>query len=159
MKISTLLNTQESAPLRTQYRHGNLGLLVFKVLTKAGSFILCITCIFSFQALPARGNTGITLLGSYLQIFILVAAICSLWVLFWRPLPLLGEWPAQWLCLLNDFDKEELKNGLEGTGVGKGKVGGYIGETRVWLSERYGGGGEMRLETVRGSVKGGWESV
>ncbi|KAF8865247.1 hypothetical protein BDZ45DRAFT_668692 [Acephala macrosclerotiorum] len=69
MKISTLLNTQESAPLRTQYRHGNLGLLVFKVLTKAGSFILCITCIFSFQALPARGNTGITLLGSYLQIF------------------------------------------------------------------------------------------
>ncbi|CZR55451.1 uncharacterized protein PAC_05339 [Phialocephala subalpina] len=154
IKISMLLNGMESASLKTQYLHGNSGVLALRVISKALGFILQISCLFSFTTILGNG-TGITPLGAYLQIFLLVAASCAIWVVFWSPLPLLGEWPAQWLYLLNEFDKEELRGGLEGTSLGNGTVRGDIGETRVWLCEKSrrgdeaGMGMQLRLSTTR----------
>ncbi|KAN0119241.1 hypothetical protein V8E51_001449 [Hyaloscypha variabilis] len=99
-------------------------------------------------------GTGMTLFGFVLQVLLICAGICALDLCFWHPMPL-GSWQAQWLSLLNDFDREEMRTTLAGTSVGKHAV---KGQKRVFLSsEQFGEGGlfHLVLSTESGKVQVG----
>lgn len=76
-------------------------------------------------------GTGMTLLGIVLQAVVLVVTLLVLGLLLWPNLPLLTEWPAQWLSLLQDMDKNTMQENLRGTSVGQNCV---HGEELLFLS-------------------------
>jgi hypothetical protein len=79
---------------------------------------------FIAQGLVFDHGTGMTLLGIILQAIVLLIAFLVLGLLLWPTLPLLTEWPAQWLSLLQDIDKDTLREALKGTSVGQHEVRG-----------------------------------
>jgi len=104
-------------------------------------------------------GTGMTLFGFVLQGLLICAGISALGLCFWHPMPLLGSWQAQWLSLLNYFDREEMRTTLAGTSLGKNAV---KGQKRVFLfSEQFGEGGlfYLVLSTESGKVQVGGDYI
>ncbi|CZR49471.1 uncharacterized protein FPRO_15831 [Fusarium proliferatum ET1] len=66
-------------------------------------------------------KTGMAALGMALQGLVIVAAIVALCLIIWPRLPLLTEWPAQWLALAEGLDhavvKEAVKGGVTASSV------------------------------------------
>lgn len=86
--------------------------------------------------IPLHG-TGMTILGDFLQGFIVLLSLLTLLLLFWPTLPLVGEWPAQWLGLIYGLSPGKVQEAVEGTSVGRNEAGGRV---RVWLGS---GGGDV----------------
>jgi hypothetical protein len=76
-------------------------------------------------------GTGMTGLGIVLQGVVVLVCFLSMLVPLWRPLPLLSEWPGQWLLLASDLDRSTIRGNLKGVSTGKGRAN---GETMVWLA-------------------------
>ncbi|MCJ1394154.1 hypothetical protein MMC18_007032 [Xylographa bjoerkii] len=109
--------------------------------------------------LIANFGTQMTLFGFVLQILLVCAGLAAIGLFSWSPLPLLGEWPAQWLSLLNEFDKGGMGKSLEGTSVGGNAA---TGQTTVFLSsERVEGVGTFHLvlSTESGKVGVGRDHI
>lgn len=86
-----------------------------------------------------------TALGMALQGLVIVTAIMALCLIVWPRLPLLTEWPVQWLALAEGLDhavvKEAVKGGVTASSVESSAV--------VFLSLSHGGSNEVRLTGVR----------
>jgi len=78
-----------------------------------------------------------TLLGAVLQGLIILVCLLTLLLLFWPTLPLVTEWPAQWLGLVCGISPAKVQEAVEGTSAGKNEV---KGDVWVYLSS---GGGDM----------------
>lgn len=76
-------------------------------------------------------GTGMTGLGIALQGVVVLLCVLGMLVLLWTPLPLLSEWPGQWLALASRLDTSTIRGNLKGVSIGKGRVS---GETMVWLA-------------------------
>ncbi len=70
-------------------------------------------------------------LGISLQGVVVLVCFLSMLVLLWRPLPLLSEWPGQWLVLASGLERSSIHGNLKGASIGKGRMN---GETMVWLT-------------------------
>jgi predicted benzoate:H+ symporter BenE len=90
-------------------------------------------------------RTGMTRLGIALQGLAIMTAIVAMCLIIWPRLPLLTEWPAQWLALVEGLDKtvvkEAVKDGATGISVES--------KTVVFLSSSAEEGGELRLICAR----------
>jgi hypothetical protein len=75
-------------------------------------------------------GTGMTGLGIALQAFVVLVCCISMFILLWKPLPLLGEWPGQWLLLASGLDRRIVAGNLKGVSAGGGRAS---GDTTVWL--------------------------
>lgn len=101
-----------------------------------------------------NAGTGMTLMGMALQALALLTAIVALVILFWPGLPLITEWPAQWLGIVNSGD-EMVKEVLRGTSVGENAARGG-GGGKVFLStESSEGGCKLKLLRERGVIEKG----
>jgi len=96
--------------------------------------------------LPLNG-TGMTQLGVVLQALIIVLCVLTLIMLFIPVLPLVTEWPAQWLGLVYGLSPSKIQEVVEGTSAGRNAAkqsnGGQREEGRdgwVWLGS---GGGDV----------------
>jgi hypothetical protein len=87
-------------------------------------------------------GTGMTMVGIVLQALVLFISLCVLLVQAWPVLPLISEWPAQWIALVQDLDYTTLQHETSCTSSGRGEV---TGETRVFLSSANVDGGQLRL--------------
>jgi hypothetical protein len=108
--------------------------------------------------IPDHG-TGMTLLGAILQGLIIILSLFTLVLLFIPVLPLVTEWPAQWLGLVYGLSPSRVQEVVEGTSAGKNsaKDSGDMKDTWVWLGS---GGGDMLegcpyliLSTEKGQVR------
>ncbi|KAH7224413.1 uncharacterized protein BKA55DRAFT_584572 [Fusarium redolens] len=97
------------------------------------------------EGIIRASRTGMTALGIALQGLAIMAAIMAMCLIIWPRLPLLTEWPAQWLALGKGLDKtiikEVAKDGATGSSV-KSKV-------VVFLSSSTEERGELRLTCAR----------
>jgi len=75
-------------------------------------------------------GTRMTRIGMALQIIILMVALRAMGIVAWGALPLVKEWPAQWINLVSQLDKEMLMESLEGTSTGGNFV---TGNARVFI--------------------------
>jgi hypothetical protein len=73
-------------------------------------------------------GTGMTIIGMTLQGLALFVALLALGLLSWPALPLLGEWPAQWLGLMDGTSRDLVREAITGTSVGQGAV-----RSDVWV--------------------------
>jgi hypothetical protein len=67
-------------------------------------------------------RTGMTVLGIALQALALVLALWALGTLLVPTLPLISEWPAQWLGIVGSLDRDEIAAAVEGTSGGQNWV-------------------------------------
>lgn len=90
--------------------------------------------------LPEKG-TAQTTLGVLLQGLIHLFSLLTLALLFTPILPIVSEWPAQWLGLVYGLIPSKVQEIVEGTSVGENAAGllGGREEGRLWLGS---GGGE-----------------
>jgi hypothetical protein len=96
--------------------------------------------------IPSHG-TGMTQLGVVLQALIIALSVCTLILLFIPVLPLVTEWPAQWLGLVYGLSPSKVQAAVEGTSAGRNAAKdsnwGQCTERKegqVWLSS---GGGDV----------------
>jgi hypothetical protein len=96
-------------------------------------------------------GTGMTMVGIVLQFILLVVALGGIGIAVWNALPLVKEWPAQWISLVSQLDKEFLTDSLEGTSTGESWV---TGNTRVFICsmKRHGQPPRLILSTSRGDI-------
>jgi hypothetical protein len=105
-------------------------------------------------------GTGMTLLGAVLQGLIILLGLLTILLLLWPTLPLLSEWPAQWLGLVVGLSPARVQEAVEGTSVGRNEAG---REMLVWM--RSGGGDVLEgrpwltLSREKGRVRMGREHV
>lgn len=99
-------------------------------------------------------GTGMTSMGLALQAIALFISILAVAVLFWPSLPLLGEWPAQWLGLTGEVGEGMAQQALRGTSVGQNAVKG--GE-RLFLTSRHkeNGSRHLVLTVEKGEIANG----
>jgi hypothetical protein len=90
-----------------------------------------------------------TSLGLALQGAVLGISIVALVLIFWLSLPLLTEWPAQWLGLSDALDRQMVLRCVEGTSTGEGKVRFY---GKAWLFSEHRSTEELGGDT--GNVAG-----
>lgn len=92
-----------------------------------------------------QSRTGTTAIGLAVQATVILTSIACLAVLGWPALPLLTEWPAQWLYLSaggsasRGLEREVVKEATKGTGSGQGKA---RGDRMLFLSAPGSGDGE-----------------
>jgi hypothetical protein len=67
-------------------------------------------------------RTGMTMLGLVLQGLAIGVAIWALGTILVPVLPLIGEWPAQWLGIVGGLDREEIEAMVEGASTGQNAV-------------------------------------
>jgi hypothetical protein len=89
--------------------------------------------------IPNHG-TGMTLLGVILQGLIILFSLFTLALLLFPILPLITEWPAQWLGLMYGVSPSKVQEAVDGTSVGKNAA---KGDVWVYLSSW---GGDMMEE-------------
>jgi hypothetical protein len=94
------------------------------------------------KGLIFNNGTGMTLIGLVLQVVVLVVTLLAIGLQFWPTLPLVREWPAQWLALLQDMDRDYMRRALSGVSVGQKAV---RGEEVVFLHSAETEDGETRL--------------
>jgi hypothetical protein len=87
----------------------------------------------AFALLPHVGATSFSCFGAL--VFMLLSCLLSCFLCLVFAL-LLGGWLAQWLPLLNEFDKGEMGKSLEGAYVGGNAA---TDQTTVFLSSEHGG--------------------
>jgi hypothetical protein len=80
--------------------------------------------------IPNHG-TGMTFLGVILQSLITLLSLFILALLFFPILPLITEWPAQWLGLMYGVSPSKVQEAVDGTSVGKNVA---KGDVWVYLS-------------------------
>ncbi|PMD46165.1 hypothetical protein L207DRAFT_561559 [Hyaloscypha variabilis F] len=68
--------------------------------------------------IPSHG-TGMTQLGVVLQSLIILLCVLTLIILFTPILPLVSEWPAQWLGLVYGLSPSKVQEAVEGTSAGR----------------------------------------
>jgi hypothetical protein len=110
---------------------------------------------FGYVAIGLLHNygTGMTILGIFLQVLALTAGLLALGLLFWSALPLLGEWSAQWVGLMDGVNRDMVREAIAGTSVGQGVV---KSDLRVYLSssrEHDSGTVRLVLSTSKGEVE------
>lgn len=66
-----------------------------------------------------RAWAGITEVGQALQVLAIVVAILSIVLLLLPALPLVTEWPTQWLALVSGLNEVIVNNTAEGTSAGQ----------------------------------------
>lgn len=76
-------------------------------------------------------GSGMTTLGMALQCFVLVVSLVSLSVILGPRMPLLSEWPAQWIGLTAELPARDVIAAVAGTSMGQNHV---RGQTEVFLS-------------------------
>jgi len=96
--------------------------------------------------IPFHG-TGMTQVGIALQALIIILCVCALIILFFPVLPLVSEWPAQWLGLVYGLSPSKVQEVVEGTSAGRNAAKDCIWgqgeegkEGWVWLGS---GGGDV----------------
>jgi hypothetical protein len=67
-----------------------------------------------------------TWIGMALQAVMVVVGISAIGVIAWPGLPLIREWPAQWIGLVSELDLVELDDALHGTSTGSNHILGEI---------------------------------
>ncbi|KAH8795353.1 hypothetical protein BGZ57DRAFT_865366 [Hyaloscypha finlandica] len=102
-------------------------------------------------------GTGMTLMGMVLQGIALLTALIGFIVLLWPALPLLGEWPAQWLGLTSEADGRMVQKTLRGTTVGHNSA--RDGSDRLFLisSQRGPRGLKLAFSAEKGHIITGQE--
>jgi hypothetical protein len=95
----------------------------------------------------ASHGTGMTQLGVVLQCLIILLCVFTLFILFTPILPLVSEWPAQWLGLVYGLSPSKVQEVVEGTSAGRNATEDCIWgrgedgkEGWVWLGS---GGGDV----------------
>jgi hypothetical protein len=81
---------------------------------------------------PANG-TGMTLLGIVLQGLIILLCVITLLLLFIPVLPLVTEWPAQWLGLVYGLNPSKVQEIVEGTSAGRNAARDHGEERGTWV--------------------------
>jgi hypothetical protein len=96
-------------------------------------------------------GSGMTMIGMALQIILLGVALAAMRIVACGARPLVKEWPAQWINLVSQLDKEILMNSLEGTSTGENSV---TGNTRVFICSmtRHGQPPRLVLSTSPGDI-------
>ena len=96
-------------------------------------------------------GTGMTLMGMILQGIALCFAMMGIVVLVWPSLPLVGEWPAQWLGLARGVDGEIVQRSLRGTSVGQNAA---QGGDRLFLVSQHkvNGSNSLVFSTEHGDI-------
>lgn len=80
--------------------------------------------------IPNHG-TGMTFLGVLLQGLITIFSLLTLALLFFPILPLIIEWPAQWLGMMYGVSPSKVQEAVDGTSMGKNAA---KGDVWVYLS-------------------------
>ena len=105
--------------------------------------------------IPNHG-TGMTFLGVILQGLIILFSLFILALLFFPILPLITEWPAQWLGLMYGVSPSKVQEAVDGTSVGKnaakGDVWVYLGS---WGGDMMEGNPYLVLNPEKGRVRMG----
>lgn len=83
------------------------------------------------QGMIANHLTAMTALGLGLQALVVFTAALALLTLLWPTLPLIAEWPAQWIGLASILDRDIVANAVQETSVGQNKV---HSDTAVFLA-------------------------
>jgi len=66
-----------------------------------------------------QARTGMTGIGLGLQVVVIVAGLCGISVLGWPALPLVTNWPGQWLHLTSELDRSTVADIAAGTSTGQ----------------------------------------
>jgi hypothetical protein len=84
----------------------------------------------------------------------MVAALISMLLILLPCLPLLKDWPAQWIGLVSGLDKRVVDETISGTSAGGQRA---LGKTLVYIPSARREGRPQRLEfsTTRGKVEKG----
>ena len=74
--------------------------------------------------------------------------------LLWPTLPLVKEWPAQWLALLQEMDRDYMQEALKGVSVGRNVV---HGDDLLFIhsAEPLEGHPRLTLARTKGEIKEG----
>lgn len=108
---------------------------------------------FMIDGIIAGHRTGMTLIGFVLQVLALVVGVFVAMIVAWPTLPLVSEWPAQWISLTHKMDSGIINRAVKGTGNAIG------GGEHVYLSSSFTEGDvpQLVIKTERGEVlKGIW---
>ena len=100
----------------------------------AGSFAVA-------EGIIKQSRTGATGVGVALQVVVVMVSVLAMGVMAWPMLPLVTEWPAQWLALSVGLDKTALLDAAGATSTGKNAVRSDV----VLLLENAGPGGALAL--------------
>ena len=91
-------------------------------------------------------RTGMTTLGVALQALVIAAALIAVALILWPTLPLVTEWPAQWLALVEGLEKSVVGDAVKGSSAGQNAI---ESKEVVFLATQKGLRDDLRLSRVR----------
>ena len=87
-----------------------------------------------------------TALGIALQILAVLTALIAMGLVLWTTLPLVTEWPAQWLGIVEGLERSVVAEAVKGTSAGQNAA---ESSEVVFMTSPSGPGGDLMLSQVR----------